>query len=127
MQLSSDGGKVFEIDGVGIVTYYILILFIFVVILVLREFFQMLKQKKRYFLKVENYIEWFLIVLTILDFIPTRYFAVRNVLILVRALPSPKRIGCTQFCAFCNQKCGTLLKKFFTLFATCNGFELAML
>ena len=80
MQLSSDGGKVFEIDGVGIVTYYILILFIFVVILVLREFFQMLKQKKRYFLKVENYIEWFLIVLTILDFIPTRYFAVRNTL-----------------------------------------------
>ena len=78
MQLSSDGGKVFEIDGVGTVTYYILILFIFVVILVLREFFQMLKQKKRYFLKVENYIEWFLIVLTILDFIPTRYFKVRK-------------------------------------------------
>ena len=92
MQLSSDGGKVFEIDGVGIVTYYILILFIFVVILVLREFFQMLKQKKRYFLKVENYIEWFLIVLTILDFIPTRYFAVRNILNYWQAMVVQKKI-----------------------------------
>ena len=92
MQLSSDGGKVFEIDGVGIVTYYILILFIFVVILVLREFFQMLKQKKRYFLKVENYIEWFLIVLTILDFIPTRYFAVRNILNYWQAMVVQKNL-----------------------------------
>ena len=76
VQLSSDGGKVFEIDGVGDVTYYILILFIFVVILVLREFYQILKQKKRYFFKVENYIEWFLIGLAICDFIPTKFFRV---------------------------------------------------
>ena len=91
----------FEIDGVGTVTYYILILFIFVVILVLREFYQMLKQKRRYFFKVENYIEWFLISLAICDFIPSQFFRVSFFFFLTlkdagRVCDSPtgQEIGC---------------------------------
>ncbi len=74
VQLSADEGKLFEIDGFGTVTFYILILFIFVLILVLREFYQIFKQKKRYFMTVENYLEWVVIGLVIVSILPKAYF-----------------------------------------------------
>ena len=70
MQLAEDGGKVFEIESFGTVTYYMLIMVIFVVILIFRELYQIFKQKKRYFLTMENYIEWFVIALVILNILP---------------------------------------------------------
>lgn len=74
VQLTEDGGYIFEIDGFGVVTLYILILFIFVIILIIRETYQIIKQKKRYFTGIENYIEWFVIGLASVSIIPRSNF-----------------------------------------------------
>ena len=50
-----------------------LIMLIFVVILIFRELYQIFKQKKRYFLTMENYIEWFVIALVIMNILPKKF------------------------------------------------------
>lgn len=69
----AENGEVFKIDTMP-VTYYVLILFIFIVLLFLRELYQIVKQKKRYFQSPENYIEWFVIALVVLNILPSKIF-----------------------------------------------------
>ena len=75
----SEVGEIFEIKGFGVVTYYILILFIFVIILIFREVYQIIKQKKRYFYALENLLEWFVIALAFVSIIPRSYFKGSNI------------------------------------------------
>ena len=72
-QLTEGTGVVFEIDNFGEITYWSLILLIFVVILIFRELYQIFKQKKRYFLAMENYIEWFVIALVFMNIVPKKF------------------------------------------------------
>ncbi len=70
----SNGAKAFTINGLGDISYYVLFLFICIIILTIREIWQIFKQKKRYFLSPENYMEWFVILLVILNIIPAESF-----------------------------------------------------
>ena len=74
VQLAEDGGEIFEIDSLGTVTYYILILFIFVMLLIIREIYEIIMQRKRYFFSLENYIEWFVLTMAFISIMPKKIF-----------------------------------------------------
>ena len=74
--LSGEGeGVVFTLENVGPITYYIFILFILTIILILKEFYQIIQQRKKYFFSLENYVEWFVIASAIFNIIPKQYFS----------------------------------------------------
>ena len=65
---------IFEIDGLGKITYYILILFIFILLLIIREIYEIIMQKKRYFYALENYIEWFVLAMASISILPKQLY-----------------------------------------------------
>lgn len=57
------------------VTYSLIILCVLLLVLIIREFWQIFKLKKRYFTQPENYLEWAVIILAILNIIPWYYIS----------------------------------------------------
>ena len=51
-------------------TIPLLILLIILLLLVAREFWQLFRYRKRYFTSSENYIEWIIILLVIINILP---------------------------------------------------------
>ena len=74
VDLTEGDGVVFTIPNFGGITYYTLILFIFIIVLIIRELYQMIQQKKRYFYTIENYVEWFVIGLVVINIFPKEFF-----------------------------------------------------
>lgn len=74
LEIYGGGGHLFSHSALGKVTIYVLLLFCYIIILFMREVWQIYKQKKRYFLSPENYIEWFVLALVIVSILPTQVF-----------------------------------------------------
>ena len=74
VDLSEGDGIIFTIKDFGGFSYYAFILFIFIVLLIFKEIYQMIQQKKKYFTSMENYVEWFVIVLVTINIIPKEYY-----------------------------------------------------
>ena len=72
--INSKHAYVFDSEQTGPIGYYMLILGIYIVLMIFREIVQIIKQKKRYLVASENYIEWIVLVLAIANIIMSMKF-----------------------------------------------------